>query len=221
MRVQILPLPSVVVGDNVEEPFALIVDQHDSDMDQQTADEWQRFKDSAGARALLITPDTVEIVDRHAEPAPKEAPAETTTVIDGVLFGRRIRLEWPDGLPPELTREALATKVMNGLAKTVMGPRPIVLPEGNGKAINMEVTCSCGFEMVSSWSALDSAPGEATQERTEIACKICGNRLTIAHRPAGQGGTASAQDKHHPYLEDDRGGCAACGLGRLARVHRQ
>lgn len=99
MRIQILPLPSVVVGDNVEEPFALIVDQHDSDMDQQTADEWQRFKDSAGARALLITPDTVEVVDRYADaqPAPSEA-------IDATLYDKPVRIEWPDGLPLGLSR---------------------------------------------------------------------------------------------------------------------
>ena len=84
MRIQILPLPSVVVGDDVEEPFALIVDQHDSDVDQQTADEWHQFKTSAGARALLITPDTVEVVDRHAETAPVEpvlAPLEPGTIV--------------------------------------------------------------------------------------------------------------------------------------------
>ncbi|MEU4574847.1 hypothetical protein [Nonomuraea sp. NPDC023979] len=69
MRIQILPLPTVVKGDDVEEPFALIVDQHDVDMDEQTAEQWDRFKTSAGARALLIVPDTVEVVDRYAEPA--------------------------------------------------------------------------------------------------------------------------------------------------------
>jgi len=75
MRIQILPLPSAVVGDDAQEPFALIVDQHNADMDETTADAWRTFKDNAGARALLITPDTVEVVDRYAETTPQEPAA--------------------------------------------------------------------------------------------------------------------------------------------------
>lgn len=216
MRIQILPLPSVTVGDDTQEPFALIVDQwpdgaYDSSL--------QGFADMCGAKGVWVRPDTVEVVGRYAEPALREAPAGTTIARDGVLFGRRIRLEWPDGLPPEIPRETLATKVMNGIAKSVLGSRPIVLPDGNGRAINIEATCSCGSEMARSWSAIDSDPEEGTQERTQIACKICGNRLTVTHLLAGQRVVAE-QDERHTYQEDD-GACATCGLGRLARVHGQ
>lgn len=81
MRIQILPLPSVMVGDDMDEPFALIVDQHDSAVDEQTAEEWQRFKTNSGARALLVTPDTVEVVDRYAETPAQEATSKATPVL--------------------------------------------------------------------------------------------------------------------------------------------
>lgn len=68
MRIQILPLPSVVVGDDVQEPFALIVDQwpegaYDSSL--------QGFADMCGAKAVWVRSETVEVVDRYAE-----APAQ-------------------------------------------------------------------------------------------------------------------------------------------------
>lgn len=81
MRIQILPLPSVMVGDDMDEPFALIVDQHDSVVDEQTAEEWQRFKTNTGARALLVTPDTVEVVDRYAETSAQEPTPETSPAL--------------------------------------------------------------------------------------------------------------------------------------------
>lgn len=79
MRIQILPLPSVVKGDDVEEPFALIVDQWPHDLYQRspherTVDEeaWGSFAVNIGARGIIATQETVEIVDRYAEaPAPK------------------------------------------------------------------------------------------------------------------------------------------------------
>lgn len=148
MRIQILPLPSVMVGDDMEEPFALIVDQHDADLDQQTADEWQRFKTSAGARALLITPDTVEVVDRYAETPSPEAPTEPKAVPDSA--------------------------------------HPIVLRDRNGNAMRMQVICSCGREMTHDWAAIDYAPEEPAKERTRIACKGCGNRLTVTIPLGGQ-----------------------------------
>ncbi|GHE33436.1 hypothetical protein GCM10017673_40480 [Streptosporangium violaceochromogenes] len=69
MRVQILLLPSVVVGDSLEEPFALIVDQHTAASDDVTP--WEQFKADCGARAVLVTSETVEVVDRYADPTPE------------------------------------------------------------------------------------------------------------------------------------------------------
>lgn len=70
MRIQILPLPSVVVGDDVKEPFGLIVDQCDTNA--VDASEWTRFAEECGACSILITPETVDVVDRYAE-APEAA----------------------------------------------------------------------------------------------------------------------------------------------------
>jgi len=73
MRIQILPLPSVVVGDDVEEPFALVIDQWETDADASDATRtmramaWQQFREECGARALIATSETVEVVDRYAE----------------------------------------------------------------------------------------------------------------------------------------------------------
>lgn len=73
MRIQILLLPSVVVGDDVREPFGLIVDQCDTNAID--ADRWTRFSEECGACSILITPETVDVVDRYAE-APEAEPAE-------------------------------------------------------------------------------------------------------------------------------------------------
>ena len=70
MRIQILLLPSVVVGDDVREPFGLIVDQCDTNA--VDADRWTRFSEECGACSILITPETVDVVDRYAE-APEAA----------------------------------------------------------------------------------------------------------------------------------------------------
>ncbi|MEV7013307.1 hypothetical protein [Streptosporangium sp. NPDC051022] len=69
MRIQILTLPSVVVGENVEEPFALIVDQCGpvTVPASNDAEIWQRFKQDCGARAILVTDETVEIVDPYLQ----------------------------------------------------------------------------------------------------------------------------------------------------------
>lgn len=71
MRIQILPLPSVVVGEMVEEPFALVIDQWDDTplKAQAYAEQWDAFKTACGARAILATAETVEVVDRFAESA--------------------------------------------------------------------------------------------------------------------------------------------------------
>lgn len=73
MRIQILLLPSVVVGDDVREPFGLIVDQCDTNAID--ADRWTRFSEECGACSILITPETVDVVDRWTE-APEAEPAE-------------------------------------------------------------------------------------------------------------------------------------------------
>ncbi|MGW4422543.1 hypothetical protein [Streptosporangium sp. NPDC004631] len=81
MRIQILLLPSVVVGKVVREPFGLVVDQCDTSA--VDAGEWKRFAEECGARSILITPETVDVVDRwtevpEAEPTEDEvAPSET------------------------------------------------------------------------------------------------------------------------------------------------
>lgn len=76
MRIQILPLPSVVVGDDVEEPFAIVVDQAPrfDELAPKDHEAWQAFAAACGARALLTVPYAVEVVDRYAEPSP--SPAE-------------------------------------------------------------------------------------------------------------------------------------------------
>ena len=73
MRIQILTLPSVVVGDDVREPFAIVVDQAPrfDELAPKDREAWQAFAAACGAVALLTVPGTVEIVDRYAEPAPQ------------------------------------------------------------------------------------------------------------------------------------------------------
>ncbi|GAA0853411.1 hypothetical protein ACFQVD_26580 [Streptosporangium amethystogenes subsp. fukuiense] len=66
MRIQILPLPSVVVGEVVEEPFALVIDRAEDDIPKELLGEFAR---QCGAKTFVIVPQTVEIVDRYAESA--------------------------------------------------------------------------------------------------------------------------------------------------------
>ncbi|MEV8637759.1 hypothetical protein AB0395_39545 [Streptosporangium sp. NPDC051023] len=94
MRIQILTLPSVVVGEDVEEPFALIVDQWPEGISTKDDETWLRFADSCGAKAILATPQTVEVVDRYADPALTE-PVES-------------RRSLMDDLPPEVRPLAAA-----------------------------------------------------------------------------------------------------------------
>lgn len=72
MRIQVLPLPSTVVGEVVEEPFALIIDQWSEGVSADYDDQWKGFAADCGARAVLATPQTVEVVDRYAGPAAVE-----------------------------------------------------------------------------------------------------------------------------------------------------
>src|SRR5687768_2366602 len=82
MRIQILLLPSIVNGDDVEEPFALIVDQVPAatraEVDGET---WQRFREQCGAKALLVTSETVDVVDRYAGDA-AECPPRTAVHVN-------------------------------------------------------------------------------------------------------------------------------------------
>ncbi|KOT94485.1 hypothetical protein ADK70_12460 [Streptomyces rimosus subsp. pseudoverticillatus] len=63
-RIQILELPTISLGDDAyETPFAVIVDQCSSvpDVNGVLNVSWERFAKNVGARALMVTPDTVEI----------------------------------------------------------------------------------------------------------------------------------------------------------------
>jgi hypothetical protein len=64
MRIQILPLPSVMVGDDMQEPFALIVDQW---ADGAYDSSLQGFADACGAKAVWVRSETVEVADRYAD----------------------------------------------------------------------------------------------------------------------------------------------------------
>ncbi|MFN2636868.1 MAG: hypothetical protein ABR585_07580 [Gemmatimonadaceae bacterium] len=63
MRIQILPLPSIVVGDDVQEPFALVFDQADDSINKELL---ASFAHLCGAKNHIIVPQTVEVVDRYA-----------------------------------------------------------------------------------------------------------------------------------------------------------
>ncbi|MGS2645870.1 hypothetical protein [Streptosporangium sp. G12] len=79
MRIQILPLPRAVVGEVSTQPFALIVDQYDAPTTEKEFDRWNHFKQGCGAEAVLVTPETVEVVDRHAVTA-EDSDAERDLV---------------------------------------------------------------------------------------------------------------------------------------------
>lgn len=78
MRIQILPLPAVMVGDNLEEPFALVIDQCPHNLqttpssvrDAQLA-EWAKFASDCGASAFSVFDDTIEIVDPNSGQEPR------------------------------------------------------------------------------------------------------------------------------------------------------
>ncbi|KAB8186894.1 hypothetical protein FH608_046235 [Nonomuraea phyllanthi] len=105
MRIQILPLPAVMVGDDLEEPFALVVDQCRYDdpnlMSPHVADvmarRWREFAQECGARSVIITDETVEVVDGYAE-APAVEPSRT----------HEVRLNVPGVDPERVAREMCA-----------------------------------------------------------------------------------------------------------------
>lgn len=69
MRVQVLRLPCVVVGDVVEEPFALVVDEAVPPAEmpdwarEMSGITWRQFAEECGARSVIVTPDRVEVVE--------------------------------------------------------------------------------------------------------------------------------------------------------------
>jgi hypothetical protein len=73
MRIQILELPAVVVGESVTTPFALIFDECpavDQDSRPAIADLTQRMANLAnatGAAGFFATAQSVEIVDRFQD----------------------------------------------------------------------------------------------------------------------------------------------------------
>lgn len=109
MRVQILPLPTLMNGDHLEEPFALIIDRCPADAFDELNEQGKQFKESAGARALLVTSDTVELVDPYSAQVPPavkpkigpepEPPARSPYAVNAIMFDKRIVIDWPDGPP--------------------------------------------------------------------------------------------------------------------------
>ena len=121
MRIQILTLPPAMVGDDMEEPFALVFDQIDEDVNKELLHEFAR---QCGAKTHIMLPQTAEVVDQRVivgqmaeatpekpETAPEGEQRKPDTAIYGVLFGARVRLEWPDGPPPGLDRRKVTAKL--------------------------------------------------------------------------------------------------------------
>ncbi len=86
MRIQILPLPRAVVGEVSAQPFALVVDQYDGPTTEEEFDRWNHFKQGCGAEAVLVTPETVEVVDRYAASASDEAAVREFERLDDFLL---------------------------------------------------------------------------------------------------------------------------------------
>ena len=165
MRIQILPLPSVMVGDDMEEPFALIVDQWS---DGAYDSSLQGFADMCGAKAVWVRPETVEIIDRYAETTPSEPMPQAEAATEGTLFGKPIRMEWPEGPPLGLSQQEIGEK----LGSTLLKPNAIVLRDRNGNSMNLWATCSCGAAM-----SMDLAT--TWRDKTGVVCRGCGNHLTV------------------------------------------
>lgn len=59
MRLQILELPSIVVGENVQTPFVLVFD---GDVDAIKGDTAFKIKQETGATGVIVSPVPIEIV---------------------------------------------------------------------------------------------------------------------------------------------------------------
>lgn len=62
-RLQILELPTNIVGDYATTPFVLVIDDT-GQLDQDEAEAMQNAKDIVGAAGVLVFPEPVEIVTR-------------------------------------------------------------------------------------------------------------------------------------------------------------
>ncbi|MEU6778570.1 hypothetical protein ABZ912_05155 [Nonomuraea angiospora] len=84
MRIHVLRLPLVEMGGIHEEPFALIVDQFQPGVTSEETAARERtvtmFAEQAGARALWVTEQTVEIVEQ-----PVPAVLDTVADVDDLL----------------------------------------------------------------------------------------------------------------------------------------
>ena len=71
MRIQIMSLPAVLVDDHLQEPFAIVVDQCPAEaVSEFFAGQVNSFAGDCGAKAVLITSETVEVVDPYADDGP-------------------------------------------------------------------------------------------------------------------------------------------------------
>lgn len=60
-RIQVLELPQTVIGDVVETPFLLVIDEFTGDP-EESSEAWARIREQSGARAMLVTAETVDVV---------------------------------------------------------------------------------------------------------------------------------------------------------------
>lgn len=63
MRLRVLPLPTQVVGDVTETPFALVIDGWGSSQ----MGPWVDFRDRCGARAILVSDQRIDLDDSALE----------------------------------------------------------------------------------------------------------------------------------------------------------
>jgi hypothetical protein len=79
MRIQILELPAVVVGDDVTTPFALVFDQCppvDQEGNYPDDERMANVTTAVGASGFFATSQTVDIVDRFQDVTEDDRPVE-------------------------------------------------------------------------------------------------------------------------------------------------
>lgn len=157
MRIQILPLPLISLGEHTEEPFVFVVDQVEGVPDENAVEQWQRFGREAGARTVLVTDETVEIVDRYAVPALAE-PRKTIADIlpklreGGHIPGRKFDPDQRFEDAGEKARQALGIDGTMGDAQDVphayddhVGEAPYCVVCGLARPATIHKRCSnCG-----------------------------------------------------------------------------
>lgn len=62
MRIQVLELPNEALGEVVHTPFVIVIDEYTDAAAEDQAAVWQAFRVECGAKSILVTRDTVEIV---------------------------------------------------------------------------------------------------------------------------------------------------------------